>query len=615
MSATSEDQQNTPAMTLTPLPDFPDFDSSDVSLGLPLDRLRRNSAYTSDSMWSGPTNRSLVSPDWSPQPQARSLPHLAPTSELRVPDAGTDGRSLASATIDSIMSAPTNRSLISPDWSLRSQPHSSLQGRPTVTINGSSRRAEDEPPLSSTVLNTQGRQRRNAVRQAKKVARRQALASVIEYKASLVTIPHAKPALLRPDAVPPLLCPGSPSMAHSWSDAVGGDLVANLSESERSRQELLWDLVASEERYGLELFRLNEIFIQPLLHPDNPRPPSYTAPLSPVDDPDYYESDEYLPIASRFLSSRSPIGHATDTATTIATQTYQPLRITDDEFSDIGRDEVTEAARAGSMKQYHYRAPSGAALDSLQQKRQPLIHFRMRFQNSLLPSPRQCVPGTSEASLERHNGLNDGAKQLPGESATRTSYSRVSRIVRQLRKKPPSSGSNSASDSATILHSLPEDLRRCLEILENVIIPGHKVLRDCLRKRYDEQFPLVRSLYATYVSYLEPALEQVADALTQAHIPGMKSKKQGDIGLVKLYALMQTLDDTAAERGEKSLAISLSMPFQRLLEYPPLLRKLLSHTDGMPSFEYRSVLFSASQVEAIVLGIEDEKKQRPWVFV
>lgn len=37
--------------------------------------------------------------------------------------------------------------------------------------------------------------------------------------------------------------------AQSWSEAAEEDLVSNLGQRERTRQEVLWEIVASEERY------------------------------------------------------------------------------------------------------------------------------------------------------------------------------------------------------------------------------------------------------------------------------------------------------------------------------------------------------------------------------
>lgn len=37
--------------------------------------------------------------------------------------------------------------------------------------------------------------------------------------------------------------------AASWSEAAEEDLVSNLGQRERTRQEVLWEIVASEDRY------------------------------------------------------------------------------------------------------------------------------------------------------------------------------------------------------------------------------------------------------------------------------------------------------------------------------------------------------------------------------
>ena len=49
-------------------------------------------------------------------------------------------------------------------------------------------------------------------------------------------------------------------------------------------------------------------------------------------------------------------------------------------------------------------------------------------------------------------------------------------------------------------HQIPDDLRQCLEVIEYSILAGHVKLREGLRKRYDEQFPLVRSLEGVFVA-------------------------------------------------------------------------------------------------------------------
>jgi hypothetical protein len=49
-------------------------------------------------------------------------------------------------------------------------------------------------------------------------------------------------------------------------------------------------------------------------------------------------------------------------------------------------------------------------------------------------------------------------------------------------------------------HLLPEDLRICLEVVDGGVLEGHRKLSEALRKRYEEQYPLVRSLADVFVA-------------------------------------------------------------------------------------------------------------------
>ena len=65
----------------------------------------------------------------------------------------------------------------------------------------------------------------------------------------------------------------------------------------------------------------------------------------------------------------------------------------------------------------------------------------------------------------------------------------------------------------------------------------------------------------------------------------------------------------AQHRSETGLAISLSKPFQRLLNYSMLFRALLFHTDPW-MLEYEGTLQLVTEVEDIVHDIEDAKDQK-----
>ena len=114
--------------------------------------------------------------------------------------------------------------------------------------------------------------------------------------------------------------------------------------------------------------------------------------------------------------------------------------------------------------------------------------------------------------------------------------------------------------------------------------------------------------YATYVLHLERALEQVDNALSTASA-AKKPKNQDSAEWLKVCKSLQRLEESAADKGETGLAITLSKPFQRLLKYPLLFQNLLFHTDPS-TFEYESTLQMVAEVESIVRSIEDEKIQK-----
>ena len=56
------------------------------------------------------------------------------------------------------------------------------------------------------------------------------------------------------------------------------------------------------------------------------------------------------------------------------------------------------------------------------------------------------------------------------------------------------------ANGAVARHQIPADLRQCLEVIEDSILGGHVKLSDGLRKRYAEQYPLVRSFADIFVA-------------------------------------------------------------------------------------------------------------------
>jgi hypothetical protein len=71
-------------------------------------------------------------------------------------------------------------------------------------------------------------------------------------------------------------------------------------------------------------------------------------------------------------------------------------------------------------------------------------------------------------------------------------------MLRKLKKSQTTN--DSIFGVAVAPHQLPDDLRICLEVVDSGVFDGHKRLSEALKKRYDDQFPLVRSLADVFVS-------------------------------------------------------------------------------------------------------------------
>ncbi|CDO72839.1 hypothetical protein BN946_scf185002.g24 [Trametes cinnabarina] len=425
----------------------------------------------------------------------------------------------------------------------------------------------------------------------------------------------------------------------SWSEGAEEDLVSNLGQRERTRQEVLWEIVASEERYVNELLKMKETFIEPLLHPYVSSPVSSPTPLLDFDDfprsDTPRESLEHLPIAARFLASptgersESPVpqqqqGPRKDDNTNHPNIDGESVDSAEEDEADDRMGASFQASRQKTVamslvaKHNHPRSPYGTTAARSGPSRYGVsVPFPSRSHQSLPPPPRANTMTASTQSLGRQSFIADS--QRDHAPSMRTTGTGTTRVLRKFRKSNPKT--DVLIPGAVPPPQLPEDLRKCLEVIEEGILDGHIRLSEGLRKRYEEQYPLVRSLadvfvsnahilhgYATYVLHLERALEQVDNALSTASA-SKKPKKQDADQWIKVCQYLQKLEVTASEKGETGLAISLSKPFQRLLKYPLLFQNLLYHTDPS-TFEYESTLQMVAEVETIVRSIEDEKIQK-----
>ncbi|KAJ9109151.1 hypothetical protein QFC21_000479 [Naganishia friedmannii] len=422
----------------------------------------------------------------------------------------------------------------------------------------------------------------------------------------------------------------------SWTGMTEVDLVANLSAQERTRQEVLFEIVSSEERYVLDLIKMKETFIDKLIpQPRDVRLSLLPDPLSQtwsrhsestssstspnpglsnfgsrsVSRFDKREDDlDHLPIAAHFVTSRSatPVGGLLPPL--IVQQKISESSHPSSPPRSIVQEEEDLDATIRIKRTYHHLSRGHPAADgadgSIKDKSLP--------QKPLPSLPLPPLPSRSlqdPASRERISNRPLSAQSLkPAISSESTSPTdRWSRRFSATRKRSSIGG---LSDEVTDLSSitLPEDLRIVLEVTRNSILKGHIALSDALRERYDDQYPLSHLFqeYSKFVIHLERAIQQLDDC----HDAFVSNKK-------KLYesnadspaaagSAIQALNQIADDKGETGLAISLSKPFQRLLKYPLLFQNLLYNTDATLS-EYDSCTSLLSEVDGIVRSLEDEK--------
>ena len=328
----------------------------------------------------------------------------------------------------------------------------------------------------------------------------------------------------------------------SWSEGAEEDLVSNLGPRERTRQEVLWEIVASEERcvytlshtfkrhltymrrrYVNDLQKMKESFIEPLLHPyalppASPAPYDYDEYSPPARTDSPQESNDVLPIAARFMS---PTGFRSDGTSGITPETKSLAPTTpniDDESaeSDMEDDHLPglQSNRANvSEKHSHPRSPyrAGSALAGKSGKVKESVPFPSRSHASLPPAQRTNQVNASSQSLGRQSGLererNKDRERKDSAKTTPTVHSRL------LRKPKRSQTQPDTSLQTVPPHLLPEDLRICLEVIESGVLDGHVKLSEGLRKRYEEQYPLVRSLADVFVSNVRTHSVRVAQLL------------------------------------------------------------------------------------------------------
>ncbi|KAH8804137.1 hypothetical protein DL96DRAFT_731088 [Flagelloscypha sp. PMI_526] len=96
---------------------------------------------------------------------------------------------------------------------------------------------------------------------------------------------------------------------------------------------------------------------------------------------------------------------------------------------------------------------------------------------------------------DRERNYSQGAVTIKTSTPTKQSG-----VLRKF-KKSTMSRDSVFGIGAIPPHLPPEDLKICLEVIDNGVLDGHKRLCEALKKCYDDQFPLVCSLADVFVSY------------------------------------------------------------------------------------------------------------------
>lgn len=241
---------------------------------------------------------------------------------------------------------------------------------------------------------------------------------------------------------------------------------------------------------------MKETFIDPLLHPFSVSVKSPPASPAPQLDFDTIRSDSPVesfdllpPIAARFMSP-TPTPRSKDNNTIDG---IESMESEDDEGDDqLGKAYERKRADA-SLSPYRAHTPRGPGA----------VPFPSRSHQSLPPPARVNPRSASTSSLGRQSTIVEKDRDRErkySQSQAEIPPSHKSGVLRKFKKSQTAPDDFLSGGIAP--HQLPEDLRVCLEVIDGGVLDGHKKLCEALRKRYEDQFPLVRSLADVFVVHV-----------------------------------------------------------------------------------------------------------------
>lgn len=333
------------------------------------------------------------------------------------------------------------------------------------------------------------------------------------------------------------------AIRQSWAEITEDDLVANLSPRERTRQEALWEIVSSEDRYISDLIKLKTTFADALLQDSTESSSPYLLPdpLSPVltnrsdsmqsmrsgqqhharmASPSYTsfasdsEDGERLPIAARYASPRPEDDHPAQVSRSRGDSV-------DSAVVGLGFAMPIELPSKGP-------APFGHVINGRPSWQGSGVRIG-RGHHSLPPPPRQLVspvmPNSSSAVNNRYS-VFEGRKVSDDSTRARLASTvihaaQTSTVARKLHKRDPSTDASVVGPL-----QLPESLRRVFKATSE-ILDGHMALWQDLNARYEDQYPLVRTFCDVFIAHVSPTTASTGFAANSrcspASLPNTKS--------------------------------------------------------------------------------------------
>lgn len=249
----------------------------------------------------------------------------------------------------------------------------------------------------------------------------------------------------------------------------------------RIRTFLACKLPQQHCRYVAELLKMKETFINPLLHPYVDTSSFVLVERDNVSQGEtLVDSLENLPIASRFLPS--------------------PAAGSDD-FDDFNGNASTSSHASHQEGQtssgFGLDRDPREPLDSLSPRNSFVTIFlsRLSLRSHTRPNRNIAPP----ASLGRKPSVKLPSIEKDQDRDCMSTSTDPTIPGKQQTFKETFTKADMTAFGGVSPHQLPDDLRLCLEGIES-ILGDHLKLIKVLRKRYNEQYPLVRSLADVFMA-------------------------------------------------------------------------------------------------------------------